>query len=456
MIEALPFLMLCSLVIVLFSGIPVAVVLFGLGVLFCGLGIALGEMPVAGLFNITPKLITSMSGSLFYPAVVMLLFMGVALEKAGIAKDMLTCLSLILKRAPGGLALSVLIIGVVLAPAAGIVGASVVTLSLIALPTLIQRGYTASAATGAVAAAGTVGIILPPAVMLFFLAGEFKVPLGSMFMATVVPGGLLICLYAVFFMWRGWQQQQSISHPSAESTPQSLLQWLLLLNRGLVLPVGLIALVLGTIIAGWATPSQSGAIGAAGGLLLVVINGRLTRELLAELFVTTARLSAMVFFIIMAAAVFAYPFRYFGGDTTIANGLNAINGGPWMMLLLIVGIIFVLGFFIDWIEITVITLPLMMPTLNALEFVDHIVVGKTTLLWIAAVVALVLQTSFITPPFGFALFFLKGSAPASVSLFEIYRGVWPILLIQLLVIALVLLFPELVLWLPEQIYGSIR
>jgi len=440
----------------LFSGLPVAVVLLGLGMTFCFIGIASGEMPVAGLFNITPKLIASMSGSLFYPAVVMLLFMGVALEKAGIAKDMLTCLSLLLKKAPGGLALSVLIIGVVLAPAAGIVGASVVTLSLIALPTMIQRGYPASTSAGAVAAAGTVGIILPPAVMLFFLAGEFKVPLGSMFMSTVIPGGLLIVFYALYFMTLGRPHNSQLTTLIADTPPKGIWQWVLLLIRGLVLPVGLISMVLGTIIAGWATPSQSGAIGAAGGLLLVVFNGRLNWSLLKEMFTTTARLSAMVFFIIMAAAVFAYPFRYFGGDTTIADALNAINGGPWMLLLLIAGIIFVLGFFIDWIEITVITLPLMMPTLSALEFAEHVQGGTVTLLWIAAIVALILQTSFLTPPFGFALFFLKGSAPAEVTLSDIYRGVWPILLIQLVVITLVLVFPQLVLWLPERIYGVLR
>ncbi|MBX2823950.1 MAG: TRAP transporter large permease subunit [Gammaproteobacteria bacterium] len=456
MIEALPFLMLGSLVVLLFSGLPVAVVLFGLGVTFCGIGIALGEMPVAGLFNITPKLISSMSGSLFYPAVVMLLFMGVALEKAGIAGDMLTCLSLLLKRVSGGLTLAVLIIGVVLAPAAGIVGASVVTLSLIALPTLVARGYPASAAAGSVAAAGTVGIILPPAVMLFFLAGEFKVPLGSMFMSTVMPGGLLIILYAAYFMIRGRSVAESGLQGNAVVEPRGLWNWLLLILRGLVLPIALIALVLGTIIGGWATPSQSGALGAGGGLLLVILNGRFSWRLMNELFATTASLSAMVFFIIMAAAVFAYPFRYFGGDTTIADMLNAIDAGPWTLLLLIVGIIFILGFFIDWIEITVITLPLMMPTLAALEFLEHVQSGTVTMLWIAAVVALVLQTSFLTPPFGFALFFLKGSAPPEVSLPDIYRGVLPILVIQLFVITLVLFFPSLVLWLPEQIYGSIR
>ena len=262
-IDALPFLMLGSLAVLLFSGLPVAVVLVGLGVSFCFFGIALGEMPLVALFNIPPKLISSMRGSLFYPAVAMLLFMGVALEKSGIARDMLRCLRLMLHRLPSGLIVSVLLIGVVLAPAAGIVGASVVTLSLIALPSMLQSGYSAPTATGAVAAAGTVGIILPPAVMLFFLAGEFQVPIGSMFMATVIPGGMLLTAYIAWYMLTGRAEETEVPLGPDTSTG-----WILLIVRGLVLPTALIALVLGSIIKGWATPSQSGAIGAAGGLLL--------------------------------------------------------------------------------------------------------------------------------------------------------------------------------------------
>jgi TRAP-type mannitol/chloroaromatic compound transport system permease large subunit len=170
----------------------------------------------------------------------------------------------------------------------------------------------------------------------------------------------------------------------------------------------------------------------------------------------TSRLSAMVFFIIMAAAVFSYPFRYFGGDSAIADALRALSLEPWSMLMLILGIIFVLGFFIDWIEITVITLPLFIPVLSALDFASHVGNGPTTMLWMATITALILQTSFITPPFGFALFFLRGAAPDGVSLVQIYRGILPILMIQLCVIALMLMFPELIMWLPEQIYGTIR
>jgi len=452
MIEALPFLMLGSLAVLLFSGLPVAIILGGLGVAFCFFGIALGEMPMIALYSVMPKLVSAIRGSLFYPAVAMLLFMGVALEKSGITRDMLTALRIILNRVPAGLTVAVLLIGVILAPAAGIVGASVVTLSLIALPTMLANGYSAPVATGSIAAAGTVGIILPPAVMLFFLAGQFQVPIGSMFMATVVPGGILMVLYILYYVSTGW-----LSPPAQKAndidTPQSGFAWALLLVRGLIMPAGLIGLVLGSIIAGWATPSQSGAIGAAGGLLLVILNGKMSWPLFKDLIIKTGQLSAMVFFIIMAAAVFSYPFRYFGGDTVIAEALVAFHVGPWTMLLIVVGIVFVLGFFIDWIEITVITLPLFYPVLKELDFAAHTGGDQTSMLWISAITALVLQTSFLTPPFGFALFFLKGSAPPGVTLGHIYRGIVPIVLIQVLVIGLVMANPIIVTWLPHLIYG---
>jgi len=454
LIDALPFLMLGSLAVLLFSGLPVAVVLLGIGTTFCFIGIALDEMPVAALYIIPSKLISAVRGSLFYPAVAMLLFMGVALERSGIAHDMLRCVHLITRRLPAGMILAVLVIGVVLAPAAGIVGASVVTLSLIALPAMLRAGYSAPVATGTVAAAGTVGIILPPAVMLFFLAFQFQVPLGSMFMATVVPGALLLVLYSAWYM--ATARTVEVQPGDIPDAPATIAGWAWLVLRGLVMPVGLIALVLGSIMLGWATPSQSGAVGAAGALVLVIVNGRLSWPLIRDLVTTTANLSAMVFFIIMAAAVFSYPFRYFGGDMAIAGALEALEMGPWSMLLLIVGIVFVLGFFIDWIEITVITLPLFYPVLLGLDFSSHIDGERTAILWMAAAMALVLQTSFLTPPFGFALFFLKGSAPPGVTLGHIYRGIVPIVAIQLAVIALVLLEPRLVTWLPEQIYGVIR
>ncbi|MEZ5657085.1 MAG: TRAP transporter large permease subunit [Burkholderiaceae bacterium] len=453
MIDAIPFLMLGLLALLLFSGLPVAVVLSGVGVLFCLVGIAIGEMPWIALYNIAPKLIYAINGTPYYPGVVMLLFMGVALEKSGIALDMLRILRLLLRWLPGGLAVAVLFIGVLFAPAAGVVGASVVTLSLIALPAMLADGYRPSTASGTVAAAGTVGIILPPAIMLFFLAGQFHVPFGSMFMSTIAPVGILVCLYlvhAIFGAWRAGIRPVTAN----EARPANTAAWLGLVFRGLVLPFALIALVLAAVMAGWATPSQAGAVGALGGLILIAISGRLSWPLFKDLVHTTADLSAMVFFIIIAAAVFSYPFRYFGGDTAIADALASLGLGPWPLLFMFVGIVFLLGFFIDWIEITVITLPLFTPALLKMDFSAHVGGGANMVVWMAALTALVLQTSFLTPPFGFALFFLKGSAPPGVRLVDIYRGILPILVFQIIVIGLVLAKPEIVLWLPRLVYGN--
>ncbi|MCP5265162.1 MAG: TRAP transporter large permease subunit [Burkholderiaceae bacterium] len=317
------------------------------------------------------------------------------------------------------------------------------------------RRNRAPAATGTIAAAGTVGITLPPAVMLFFLAGKFGVPIGTMFMSTVVPGAILVMLYALHAVVRAWIEQPSAPAGSLGDDPVGALAWALLILRGLLMPVALIALVLTAVMAGWSTPSQAGAVGAAGGLLLIALNGRLNWSLFRELVRATADLTAMVFFIIIGAGVFSFAFRYFGGDTAIADALAKLQIGPWPTLLLFVGIVFVLGFFIDWIEITVITLPLFTPVLQHLDFGEHVVAGTSTMAWMAAITALVLQTSFLTPPFGFALFFLKGSAPREVSLGQIYRGIVPILLLQLLVIGLVLAMPDIVAWLPTRVYGPL-
>ena len=452
MIEHLPVFMLVALAFGLFSGLPVAVILAGLGIAFSLLGVLLGEMPLIALFNIPLKMWGSVSGSLVYTAVVMLLLMGVALEKSGSAHQLLRCLQLLLRRVPGGLAVAVIVIGVILAPAAGLVGASVVTLTLIAMPSMLARGYTPASAAGAIAAAGTVGIILPPAVMLFFLAGQFQVTIGSMFLSTVLPGALLVMGYIAFYIAQGWRNgadELALEEPS----PASPKAWFILFFRGLALPVTLVALVLGSIIYGWATPRQSAALGAAGGLALIAINGHFTWAVIRDVTLTTATLTAMVFFIIIAATVFSYPFVYFGGNDVIAETLHALNLNAWGTLSVILAIIFLLGFFIDWIEITVIFLPLFLPVLGLLEFEGHAPGGKMTMVWMATLVAMTLQTSFITPPFGFALFFLKGAAPPQVTLLQIYRGMLPILLIQLVAIAMVLAWPSLALYLPISKYG---
>jgi TRAP-type mannitol/chloroaromatic compound transport system permease large subunit len=272
-----------------------------------------------------------------------------------------------------------------------------------------------------------------------------------MFLATLVPGAILIGFYLAYYLVAGL-----IDPPAggdAEPPSMSAGQWFGLLLRGLVLPVGLVSLVLGSIIFGWATPPQSGAVGAAGGVLLILLNRRLSWPVIRDVVATTTLLTAMVFFIIMAAAVFSYPFRYFGGDGVISAALAALEMGPWGTLLLIVGIIFVLGFFIDWIEIAVITLPLFVPVLETLDFGAHGGDAAAVMLWMATLVALTLQTSFLTPPFGFALFFLKGAVPPGVSLLDIYRGIVPIVIAQLLGIGLLLAWPEIATWLPARTFG---
>lgn len=452
----LPYAMLASLAILIFSGLPVAVLLSGIGVGFCLLGIALGEMEWISLLNVPLRIYGSINGSLIYPTVPMLLFMGVALEKSGIARDLLLCLQLILRRVPAGMAMAVTLLGVLLAPTAGVVGASVATLALIALPTMLDQGYRPYLASGVVAAAGTLGLILPPAIMLFFLAGKLSVSIGHMFLATMAPATILIVLYVLYYMLA---VRASAPTPSKTNGKEmwnvgwTKSQWIGFYIRGLALPAGLIFLVLGSIIFAWATPPQSGAVGAAGGALLMLLNGRLTWHLFREVIEATALMTAMVFFVVLAANVFSYPFRFFSGDEVISDLLQGLAFGDWGILLIIIGIIFILGFFIDWIEITIITLPLFLPVLSELDFAIHAGENVGKALWIATLIALTLQTSFLTPPFGFALFFLKGAAPPEVRITDIYLGVIPVVGAQLIVITLVMIFPKIAQWLPNQVFG---
>jgi tripartite ATP-independent transporter DctM subunit len=454
-VDILPYLMLASLAILIFSGLPVAVLLAGLGVGFCLIGIALGEMQWIALLNVPLRIYGSINGSLIYPTVPMLLFMGMALEKSGIARDLLLCLQHLLGRVPAGMAIAVTFLGILLAPTAGVVGASVATLALIALPTMLEQGYRPALASGVVAAAGTLGLILPPAIMLFFLAGKLGVSIGHMFLATMWPAAILVTLYLFYYILAAWRSPPKALNESARSDWNhgwTSWQWLGFYVRGLVLPAGLIFLVLGSIIFAWATPPQSGAVGAAGGTLLMLLNGRLTWPLFREVVEGTALMTAMVFFVVLAANVFSYPFRFFSGDEVVSGMLQGLALGDWGMLLTIIGIIFVLGFFIDWIEITIITLPLFLPVLSDLDFAAHAGDNMATALWMATLIALTLQTSFLTPPFGFALFFLKGAAPPQVKITDIYWGIIPVVGAQLMVIALVMGFPRLAQWLPAQVF----
>ena len=447
LIDNLALFMILALALLLFSGYPVALVLIGVRLSFALIGHALGEFPPIAFFNIPPRTYSTLADNLIYPAVPMLLFMGIALERSGIGRELLLCLQVLLRRVPASQAVAVTLIGIVLAPSAGLVGASVATLAYLALPTMLERGYRTSFATISIAAAGTLGLILPPAIMLYFLADEIGVMISQMFLSTIVPVLVLIALYLAYYISAALLDPR-IAPPLAVLPTRGALQLTIYVVRSLALPVPLIALVLGSVIAGLATPTQSACVGAAGAILLMLLNRSFSLRTLHEIVQGTALMTAMVFFIALAATVFSYVFRYFGGDVLMLGLLQDLGFGDWGMLLTMLAIIFVLGFFIDWIEIALITLPIFEPILKALDFSAYVGSSEFASLWIAALIALTLQTSFLTPPFGFALFFLKGAAPPTVALRDIYRGIVPIVALQLLGIALVLALPGLATWLP--------
>jgi tripartite ATP-independent transporter DctM subunit len=453
LIYALPFLMAATLAVVLFAGYPVALTIAAVGFLFFAVGYALDLMPLIALFNLPLRMYSNLGENLIYPAVPMLLFMGIALERSGVARELLSCLDLMLRRVPGSLAIAVVIIGVILAPSAGLIGASVATLALIALPSMLAQGYRVPFASGSVAAAGTLGLIFPPGLMLFFLAEHLDVRLGPMFLATVLPGLVLTVLYVIYLLVRTLVDPSVAPH-SAKPEAISALQFAIYVVRSLALPLLLVFLVLGSIVAGVATPTQSSSVGAAGAILLMALNRSLSFRLFYEVVMATAMMTAMVFLIIMAATVFSFVFIYLGGGDAVTEALHGLGLGRWGTLLSILGLLFVMGFFIDWIEITVIVLPIVAPALGSLDFADYLGSPDLSMLWIAVLVALNLQASFLTPPFGFALFFLKGAAPPEVRLEAVYRGVGPFVALQIAGIALVLLFPLLATWLPVYAFGS--
>jgi len=446
----LPLIMALALGLLLFSGYPVALVLSGVGIGFAAIGISLDLMSSIELLNITTRIYGMVGENLIYPAVPMLIFMGILLERSQLASELLECLHVLLRRAPANLAIATSIIGLILAPAAGLVGASVATIGLFALPTMLRHGYRPSFAAGAVASAGTLGIIFPPAIMLFFLADLLGIRISVMFTAPVMPVVLILGLMIAYFVLRA-VVTPSIA-PRAKASPHlSYGQLTTYVLRSFALPTLLIVMILGSIIAGIATPTQSGAVGAVGAVLLTILNGSISLSMLAGALRQTVKVTGMVFFVVIGASVFSYTFRSLGGDSLILELMQTAGLNSWGMLTLVLAVIFALGFIIDWIEIALITLPIFFPILAGLDFGDTFETREQMMVWIAVLIAINLQTSFLTPPFGFALFFLKGVAPPEISLSDIYKGVAPVVLLQMVALQTVMLFPVIALWLPSQI-----
>jgi tripartite ATP-independent transporter DctM subunit len=420
--------MFLALSLLLFAGFPVAFTLLGTSLIFGLVGFGWD------FFNLLPIRIWGVMTNFTLVAVPLFIFMGVMLERSGLAGELLEAMGRLFGRVRGGLALAVVMVGALLGASTGIVGATVVTMGLLALPTMMRHRYQPELATGTVAASGTLGQIIPPSIVLVLLGDILGVPVGDLFVGALLPGLLLVVFYLLYIAIRARLQPEIAPLPDRdeEMDPVALV-------KALVPSLFLILVVLGSIFAGVASPTEAAGVGAMGATLLCLVKRRLSVKILREVMEATTRLTSMVFVILCGAAAFGLVFRGLGGDLLIRDLVGQIPFGKWGVLAAVMGLLFVAGFFLDFIEITFIHIPVLAPLMSHFGFDP---------LWFAILFALNLQTSFLTPPFGFALFYLKGSAPPGISTLSIYRGIIPFVLLQLLALLMVILFPALVTWLP--------
>ena len=449
--DYLPMAMFITLGCLLFSGYPVAFVLGGLALLYGLIGYFLGVFSLIEFFNFLPRIWGQAAENLVLVSVPAFVFMGIMMERSGVAADLLYTVQVLLKRVPGALALAVTIMGTILAAMTGIIGASVTMMTALALPTMMRQGYSHALACGTIAASGTLGILIPPSIMLIIMADLMSVSVGNVYMAAWGPGLALVALYVIFVVTLA-----AVKPSLAPPLPPNLLhvpraEMAPLMLKAFFPPVFLIGLIKGSILFGWATPSEAGAVGGFGAMLLALFNGRLNYATMESVCHSTARTVAMIFFIIISATCFAYVYRSLGGDDVVDDLITSAGLGPWGLLFLIMGIVFFLGFFLDWIEITLIVLPVFAPMVVGLDFGDH-VAKENMIFWFIILMAVNLQTSFLTPPFGFALFYLKGIAPREVKIQSIYLGIIPFVLLQCSAVIIVILYPDIALWLMQIVY----
>lgn len=447
----LPGAMFVSLFLLLFTGYPVAFVLGGVGTLFAFLGIWLDILPMGRLYLAAPRIWGSIGENLVLVAVPMFIFMGTLLERSGVAQNLMELFKILLRRVRGGLALTVVLMGTIMAASTGIVGASVVMTTLLALPVMLRNGYAVPISTGTIAASGTLGIIIPPSIMLVIMADMLTLPVGSLFLGAVMPGLMLSACYIVYLLLLFGIRPDLASHdPEAAASTVGWGELLVLMAKGLLAPVVLIVMVLGSIFAGYATPTEAAGVGAAGALALALLNGQLSWPVLWASMKSAGTTVGMIFMIFAGATIFAFVFRLLGGEDAIIDAIQWMGLGAFGLLILLLAAIFIMGFFFDWIEIALIIFPIFGPIIAIQDFGDH-VTGQQVMIWFALLVAVNLQTSYLTPPFGFALFYLRGVAPPEVAMSDIYRGVIPFVIIQLVVMIAIMIFPDLALWLPEQL-----
>ena len=457
MVEFIPLLMFGVICLVLLAGFPVAFSLAGTALIFAGVGVLTGTFESAFLGAIPNRLYGYMT-NMTLVSVPLFVFMGVLLEKSNLAQDLLSNMSEVIGGFKGSLAISVIFVGALIAASTGIVGATVIAMGLISLPIMLSRNYDPSLSAGTICATGTLGQIIPPSIALVILGdvlsaayqqsqlsiGNFSartVSVGDLFMGAIIPGLILVFCYAFYVIIRAYLSPKMA--PSQEVTIVSG-RWRIMLTS-LLPPFVLITSVLGSILLGIATPTEAAGVGALGAVLLAISKSSLTKKNLTEAVETTAEITAMVFMILLGSSIFSLVFRGFGGDDLITGIFSELPGGAFGAVLVVMIIIFLLGFILDFIQITLVVVPIVGPALLMLG-VDPI--------WLGIMIAINLQTSFLTPPFGFALFYLRGVAPDTLATKDIYRGVIPFILIQLGVLIALAIFPELVTALPQAVYGS--
>jgi tripartite ATP-independent transporter DctM subunit len=453
-------LMFVTVVGVLLIGFPVAFSLAGVALLVAMGGIATGAFDSTFL-GTAPNRIFGIMNNGTLVAVPLFVFMGVTLEKARIAEDLLDTLSMLFGTLRGGLGIAVTLVGMLLAASTGIVGATVVTMGLLSLPTMLKRRYDPAVASGVICASGTLGQIIPPSIILVLLGdvlssafqqaqisqGIFSpdtVSVGDLFIGAVIPGFLLVVFYIVYLILLGFMRPEAMPRPDQNDIDRLTgLALLVRITLALLPPLLLILAVLGSIIAGLATPTEAAAVGAIGALLLALIKHELSRQRLQEIVRSTTKITTMVFMILIGASVFSLVFRGYGGDDVVRDFLVALPGGTASAVIIVMLVMFLLGFVLDFIEITFVVVPIVGPILLAMGL-DPV--------WLGIMIAINLQTSFLTPPFGFALFYLRGVAPPEVETSAIYRGTIPFVAIQLLMLVLLAIWPDLVTWLPAKVY----
>ena len=439
MTDLLPALMFLVFSLLILAGYPIAFTIGGTALVFGLYGFGMD------FFNLLPLRVWGIMTNFTLIAVTLFVFMGATLERSRLAEDLLETMGLVLGRLPGGLAISVVVVGTLLAASTGIVGATVTTMGLIALPTMLRRNYDQGLASGVICASGTLGQIIPPSIVLVLVGDILGVPVGDLFLGSLIPGVSLAAMYVIYLLGVSFFRPQAAPPiPPGERASISLRELLIRVSKVLVPPLFLMIAVLGSIFFGIAAPTEAAAMGASGALLLSIFSGRFSLKMLREVMETTTRLTSMVFIILVGATAFGLAFRGLGGDALIHDVVDQLALPNWAIFACIMGVVFLLGFFLDYIEIAFIHLPVIAPILSAMGFDP---------LWYGVLLGINLQTSFLTPPFGFALFYFRGVAPSRVTTGQIYRGIIPFVIIQIIGLMLVAFVPEVATWLPRFVFN---